>query len=95
MSDDLTEAEIVAHVRNYPEVHIAFHKSLSATYYRLSTMRNAAQAILSAAPDVDPAKATRADVKAMADALDAVWAALFSSDVPPSRRGADVEGDAA
>lgn len=43
---------------------------------------------LNAAPDVDPAKATRAEVAALHRANLAAWMALADGDVPPSRRDA-------
>lgn len=56
----------------------------------LQTRLTAALAALATAPDVDPAKATRAEVSALVLALDAAWMAL-NPDVPRSRRGVDVE----
>ena len=41
---------------------------------------------LNTAPDVDPAKATRAEVAALHEANLAAWMVLTEGDVPPSRR---------
>ena len=43
---------------------------------------------LNAAPDVDPARATRAEVAAIHAANLAAWMVLTEGDVPPNRRDA-------
>lgn len=43
---------------------------------------------LNAAPDVDPARATRAETAAIHRANLAAWMVLTEGDVPPSRRDA-------
>ena len=43
---------------------------------------------LNAAPDVDPARATRAEVAAIHAANLAAWIVLTEGEVPPSRRDA-------
>ena len=47
-----------------------------------------ALAALNQAPDVDPARATRAEVAALHGANLAAWIVLTEGDVPPSRRDA-------
>lgn len=50
-------------------------------------------AALDAAPDVDPAQATRAQVTALHAANLAAWAILTEGRDPPSRRGTDASDD--